>query len=296
MTYAHVIPADPDEPIGVTLARLRRASGLSGVEAGRRSGMSQARVSRIETGALQPSAEDVGRLARALGADEVLAAQLESRAEIARRRAANWTPSPVGLASGQRVLAERESSVTAILGFESTIIHGLLQTGEYARSLLSVFQIQESVVPGQRRRPTASVAEAVAARIGRQEILADPERSFRFVMMEAALGNNFCSPEDMLGQLRRLREVNEQYENVSIKIVPHSAEPAMPPLHGFELFDDKQVSVDTFNTTLTSTSEADVRLYRHVFDSFEQMATSEIDPIIAKYHGRYTLRLPSPPR
>jgi transcriptional regulator with XRE-family HTH domain len=289
----HGIPTNPDEAIGVTLARLRRASGLSGAEAGRQAGMSQARVSRIETGALQPRAEDVGRLARALGADEALVSHLIRRTEITGRRPTAWTPSPVGLASTQRAIAEREAGVQVIRVFESTIVHGLLQTGEYARALLSVFQMQEVVVPGGDRSAAASVAEALAVRIARQEILADPRRSFHFVMMEAALNNNFCPPEDMLGQLRRLRDVSEQHENVSIEIVPASASPAIPSLHGFELFDDERVTFDAFNTSLTSSNEADVQLYRHVFDSFEAMSTAEIDPIIAGYQAHYASRLRS---
>lgn len=288
------IPTDPDEPIGAVLARLRRAGGLSGEEAGRRAGMSQAKVSRIETGRLQPNPKDIGRLARALGAGEGLVNQLLSRLEIAQHRPTDWTPSPIGLASTQRVIAEREAEVTVIRGFESTIIHGLLQTGEYARALLSVFQMQELVLPTDIGSPVASVAEALAARFGRQKLLADSRRSFQFVMMEAALSNNFCPPEDMLGQIRRLREVKDQFDNVSIRIVPAGAKPTIPALHGFEIFDDKFVSLDTFNTSLTSTSTVDVRLYRHVFDSFEAQATAEIEPIIAKYQVHYTAQLSSP--
>jgi transcriptional regulator with XRE-family HTH domain len=287
-------PTDPDEPIGATLARLRRASGLSGSELGRRAGMSQAKVSRIETGVLNPSTADVGRLARALGADEALVEQLTHSTVIAQRRPTDWTPSPIGLASAQRVIAEREAEVNVIRAFEPAIIHGLLQTGEYARALLSVFQMQEIIIPGQRRNPAASVAEALAARISRQEILADATRSFHFIIMEAALSNSFCPPEDMLGQVRRLREVQAQYDNVSIRIVPAAARPMIPALHGFELFDDEIVTVDTFNTSLTSNSEADVRLYRHVFDAFAAKATAEIDPILAKYHVDYTRQLSSP--
>lgn len=255
--------------------------------------MSQAKVSRIETGVLYPSTQDVSRLARALGVDEPLVGQLARRTVIAQRRPTDWISSPVGLASAQRVIAEREAEVKAIRAFEPTIIHGLLQTGEYARALLSVFQMQEAAIPDQARNPAASVAEALAARIGRQEILADPQRSFQFVIMEAALINNFCPPEDMLGQIRRLREVDRQHDNVSVKIVPTSARPLIPALHGFEIFDDKLVTVDTFNTSLTSTSEADLRLYRHVFDSFDAESTADIDPIIARYQVDYAQRLSS---
>jgi hypothetical protein len=80
----------------------------------------------------------------------------------------------------------------------------------------------------------------------------------------------------MLGQMRWLREVGQPYENVSVKIMPASARPPIPPLHGFELSDDKLVAVDTFNKSLTSTSEVDIRLYRRVFDTFDSEATGRL--------------------
>ncbi len=284
---------DPDESIGAMLARLRRASGLSGTKAGELAGMSQAKVSRIETDAIAPTPDDVGRLARALGADEQLARVLISRTVIAQRRPTDWSPYPVGLARGQRFIAQSEAQATSIRAFEPTVIHGLLQTSEYARALLAVFQMQETVIPTQARSPAASVTEALAERIGRQKAITDLRRSFTFVMMEAVFQNNFCPPEDMLAQIRRLRDLNQQYDNVSIKVVPLDAGPGIPALHGFELFDDGLVAIDTFNTAFTSTSVPDLHLYRHVFDSFEAVATDDIDPICLKYQNHYARQLSS---
>ena len=279
---------DPNEQVGATLARLRRAKGLSGGEAGRRAGMSQAKVSRIENGIGHHSPADIGKLARALEVDEAVVVQMMSRAEIAHRRPTDWRPAPVGLAGAQRVIAAEEAGVETLFCFESTIVHGLLQTSEYARALLSVFQIQEHVLAVDVGNPAASVAESLSARVGRQEILTDPRRSFRFVMMEAALSNSFCAPVDMLAQIHRLGEVRERLRNVSIAIVPAAARSVIPPLHGFEILGDKLVMVDTFNTSLTSDAEPDVRLYRKVFESFAAHAVTDIEPILARYRDHYT--------
>jgi hypothetical protein len=156
------------------------------------------------------------------------------------------------------------------------------------RALLSVFQIQEHVLVEGRGNAAASVAESLSARVGRQELLTDPRKSFRFVMMDAALSNSFCAPVEMLAQIQRIRTVGMRQENVSIAIVPADTRCEIPPLHGFEILGDKLVMVDTFNTSLTSESEADVRLYRKIFESFAAQAVTEIEPILARHEAHYT--------
>jgi transcriptional regulator with XRE-family HTH domain len=279
---------DPNEPLGAVLARLRKIKGLSGGEAGRRAGMSQAKVSRIETGRGQHSPADIGRLARALGVDERVVSQLMGRAEIMLRRSTDWRQAPVGLAGTQRVIGVEEAEVETLFCFESTVIHGLLQTSEYARALLSAFQIQEQIFMAENGNTAASVAESLSARIGRQELLTDPRKSFRFVMMDAALSNSFCTPVDMLAQIQRIRDVRTRLANVSIAIVPADTRCTIPPLHGFEILGEDIVMVDTFNTSLTSDAKPDVRLYHKIFESFAAQAVTEIEPILARHEARYT--------
>jgi transcriptional regulator with XRE-family HTH domain len=284
---------DPNESLGAVLARLRKLKGLSGGEAGRRAGMSQAKVSRIETGRGQHSPADIGRLARALGADERVVSQLIGRAEIMHRRSTDWRQVPASLVGTQRVLAGEEADVETLFCFESTIIHGLLQTSEYARALLSVFQIQDQAFEEDDGNAAASVAGSVSVRIGRQELLADPRKSFRFVMMDAVLSNSFCTPVDMLAQIQRLREVQTRLANVSIAIVPADTRCTIPALHGFEILGENIVMVDTFNTMLTSDSKADVRLYQKIFESFAAEAVTDIEPILGRHEARYTALLNS---
>jgi transcriptional regulator with XRE-family HTH domain len=280
---------DPDEPVGAVLARMRRARGLTGGDLGRLAGMSQPKVSRIENdkGVIDP--EDIGRLARALGAGEELARQLVERAETSQNRMTDWRPSPINMAGNQRLVGTWEGAVAVLRCFDPTVIPGLLQTSEYARAMLATFQTYW--VPEQVGNAVSAVLEAVSARVRRQEILSDTTRSFRFVVTEAVLKNRFCSPDDMVGQIRRLREWNAQYDNVSIRIVPEEAKLAIPPLHGFELFDDRQVLVDLFNTGLSSQGRADIRLYRGVFDVFEAESVLDIDPILDRYHRYYAEQL-----
>jgi transcriptional regulator with XRE-family HTH domain len=280
---------DPDEPVGAVLARMRRAKGLTGEDLGRLAGVSQPKVSRIENGKGTVDPEGVGRLARALGAGEELARQLMERAETSQNRMTDWRPSPINMAGNQRAVEEWEAEAATIRNFDPTVVPGLLQTSEYARSMLGTFHRYWN--PGPGRAVGSAVLEAVSARVRRQEILSDTAKSFRFVVTEAVLRNQFCSADDMLGQIRRLRELNTDYDNVSIRIVPEQAELAIPALHGFQLFDDRQVLVDLFNTGLSSQGRADIRLYLDVFEVFEAASVPDIDPILDRYHRLYALRV-----
>jgi transcriptional regulator with XRE-family HTH domain len=288
MSQSGVSP-DPDEPVGAVIARMRRAKGLTGGDLGRLAGMSQPKVSRIENGKGNPDPEDIGRLALALGADEDLARQLAEQAETAQNRMSDWRPSPIGVTGTQQTVGRAEATVRTLRGFDPTLVPGLLQTSEYARSLLTTFQ--KYWVPGRPQNAASAVLEAVSARVRRQEVLSDATKTFQFVLYEAVLQNQVCSPDDMLGQVRRLRDLRGLYDNVSIRIVPAEARPAIPAMHGFELFDDKLVMVDLLNTTLSSEGRADTRLYRDMFDVFEAESVLDIDPILDKYHRYYAEQL-----
>lgn len=57
----------PRSELAEALRTLRRASGLTGARLAARVGMSQAKISKIETGRVLPSALDVERILDALG-------------------------------------------------------------------------------------------------------------------------------------------------------------------------------------------------------------------------------------
>jgi transcriptional regulator with XRE-family HTH domain len=271
-------------PLGVTLARLRRAHDMTGEELGRRAGMSQAKVSKIETGVVVPSPQDVERLARALNADLDLVRRLTDQAESSHNRMTDWRLRSGGLAAGQRELARVEQTTTVFRQFQPATIGGLLQTTEYARAVLSVLSTGRSA--GDDPEDSEAIAEAVSARIQRQEVLADPKKTFVFVMPETVLLHLICHPADMPAQIHRIKEVSRQ-ENVSITLIPSTTRFAYPPFHGFSLFDDRLVLVDLINTFITSRGRADVRLYRRVFESFEQQVVTDIDAILNRYLNLY---------
>ena len=271
---------DDEIPIGVTLARLRRAAGFTGQELGALTGMSQPKISRIETGTAQPDPRDVRTLARALDLDPTDVQRLVDRAERAQNRMTDWRPGEPGVADRQREVAQVEHTTREFRVFQPAVIVGLLQTSEYARAILTPFQL--NLVASRTGDAPGVVSEAVSARVRRHEVLADQRKKFHFVMTESVLTNRVCRPTDMLAQIERLREVARQ-DNVKLGIIPERARLSIPPYHGFELLDDRYVMVDLFNTTLMSRGRVDTSLYRQVFDNLQERAETEIDEILDRH-------------
>lgn len=277
---------DGDVPVGRALARFRRRARLTGQELGKRAGMSQAKISKIENGVVRPSPDDVERLARELGASGEEIARLVAGAEQLRDQMLDWRAEPKDPSAWQHEIANLEAEAAELRYFHTAMVSGMLQTSEYARAVLSDTQ---EVWAGDAVRPLGGIADAVAARMGRQKILEAAGKNFHFVVPEGVLRLALGRPEDMAAQLRRLIEVSRQ-SNVTMSIMTDSAHWPHPPLHGFSLLDDRCVVIDLYNTVVVTKGDADARLYRRVFDAFESNATTDVEPIIEKYRQRY-LRL-----
>lgn len=283
--------ADADQAVGRILAAMRRSQNLTGAEVARRVGMSQPKISRLENGVGLPDPEDVGRIARELGAGDGEIRRLMGLAERSHNRMTDWRADPAVTATEQRVVTRWESGAQTVRQFDPAVVSGLLQTSGYARAVLSTFQ--ELILLDIDPSSSASVAGAVSARMRRQEVLADQAKSFHFILAESALSNRVCPPDEMPAQIRRLREVARQ-SNVSLAIIPADVMWRVPPMHGFLLFDETSVIVDLFNTALESHGKADTRTYRQVFDWLAAQAEHDIDPILDRYLGLYVDLLRSP--
>ncbi|MEU8658953.1 Scr1 family TA system antitoxin-like transcriptional regulator [Actinoplanes philippinensis] len=90
-----------------------------------------------------------------------------------------------------------------------------------------------------------------------------------------------ADPEDMVSQIRRLREVAAR-DNVTVAIIPADAALTFPLSHSFELPDDTHVLIDLYTVSLTSEVVSDLQSYRHIFDTLTAAATTDITPFLDK--------------
>ncbi|XVV10307.1 helix-turn-helix domain-containing protein [Actinoplanes sp. CA-131856] len=271
------VPPPPyaDEPIGVQLAQMRHAQRVTGRDLGRRIGMSQSKLSKIETGAMWPSGAEVRRFAEALGAEPDEIERLVSTAErlpagaVSADRVVGW----------QRDVGALEAASTEYRTFQPGAIPGLLQTDEYARAVLGLVT---DLADGDTQK-------AIVTRLSRQIILGDQQRRFHFVLPETTLMTRLMPADGMLAQLFRLREVNRR-DNVKLQVADMDIRWPYPPVHGFTILDDSRVVIDLIDDVRILSEPAAVRRYRRVFDLLASAATSDVEEILDRCRLIYLRR------
>lgn len=265
--------------VGSFLAGLRRGRRLSGAELGRRVSISQAKISKIESGATAARPADAMKIADALEVTDEERQQLVGLLAAQPSRASRWKTLD-STRRAQRDILRLEAEAVEFREFYVSVAPGLLQTAGYASSLLRDYTRPFETVHD------AAVANAVTQRVARQEILVDLGRRFWFVIAEVALQHRMASPAVMLAQVERLRSAAEQ-PNIELCVLRSDAPLHYPPLHDFVLLDDNVSIVDTMTTTVVSREAADLAVYRRVFEYFWEQGTEEVGPILDRYARIY---------
>jgi transcriptional regulator with XRE-family HTH domain len=207
---------------------MRKASGLTGERLARLLGWPKSKVPKLENGRQMPAEADIRAWAQACGQPEAIPELLGmlSEAQTVHRQ---WKLRlRGGLTSLQEEIGTLEQSGKRIRNFEIAFIPGLLQTEEYAR-----YRILEA----ERRYGIADVDAAVAARMRRQAVLYRHDKTFEFVITEAALRFLLCPGEVMLGQLDRLL-VDTMRSGITLGVIPFGVELPVAPVAGFLKIDD----------------------------------------------------------
>ncbi|MER5213715.1 helix-turn-helix transcriptional regulator [Streptomyces sp. NPDC002838] len=251
--------------LGARLRELRADAGLNGKTLAERLGWPASKVSKIETGKQAPSTDDLRALAEALGAPDALP-ELTGRLRTLETHYAAWRRQlAAGVRARQEAWQATEDTAGTIHNFESACIPGLLQTAEYARHM---FHRTTTL-----HRTPSDIEAGVNARMQRQQALYTPGRDFRFLIWEAALHTILCPREVMAGQLDRLAGVFGM-ATVQLGIVPLGADLTVVPTHGFWLFDDQLVMVETIGAELRLTDQTEVALYQTVWGELERAAVT----------------------
>ena len=236
-----------------------------------RCGISQSKISKIETGKVQASVTDVERILTALGTRQELTAELLALARLANTEYENTRRDlRRGLERKQRELAALEADATHIRFFLPTMITGLLQTPEYARASLGVF-------PGDH-------AQAVAKRLDRQATLYNRAKRFSFILTEAAVRWQLCEPSIMAVQLGRLASLSE-LPNITLGIIPLGVVIPDGPLNTFTIYDDRIATAETFGGVIMMRDPRDIADHLQLFAFFQHYAVfgDEVRALLAQY-------------
>ncbi|MQY35581.1 hypothetical protein SRB17_35590 [Streptomyces sp. RB17] len=177
----------------------REAAGLTQAEFGTAIGYGEELVSSVERGRRIPRPEYLDAADEVLGAGGRVAAMKKDLAEVRY-------PKKV------RDLKKLEADAVELCAYNNSVVHGLLQTKEYAQAVFSA------------RRPPFTAEELdqrLAARVARQEIVNETMARpvFSFVQCESTLRRPIGGRMVMRAQLERLLEVSE-FRNVDLQVLP----------------------------------------------------------------------------
>lgn len=199
MTQIHTLDpgASPLDYYGYELRRCREAAGLTQKQLGDILGYTASLVGQIETARKVPTLEFSERVDVALETGGLLS---RLAVLVMRHQLPAWF----------QQVAELEVRAAEICSFQTQLIHGLLQTEDYVRAVLSALD-------------DSDLDDRTAVRLARQRIFDKDEPPILWaVISEAALYQKIGGPNVMRGQLLKLLAF-EKNPRINIQILPYEA-------------------------------------------------------------------------
>jgi transcriptional regulator with XRE-family HTH domain len=288
--------AAPQSPIGsrrrlgAELRRLRGKVGLTLDEVADLMTCSTSKISRLETGKGIPKLPDIRELIRIYGVTSDTEQDMLLRLVRDGRQPGWWEPLTEGVHPERFVMdypgryAALENDATVIRSFDVTLVHGLLQTEDYARTVLSTLLPHHSA---------EEIDRLVELRLKRQEALrrtSPPPLELVAVLDEALLLRAVGGRADWAAQLEHIVEMAD-LPTVSVRVLPFDSGLLRAHYGHFVLLEipDEMGSDVVYTeghageTYLNATSEVD--RYKDVFADVlrHSLSPAESQEIIGRY-------------
>ena len=256
--------------LATALRQLREESNLNCTEAGKAVGWSESKISRIETGRVKIAQPDLERL---LDLYEVTGETRTGLLTLARQATHRgwWRSYSDALPTWFENYVGLENGAKSLFTYQNQLVHGLMQTEEYALAIMRA---------GQPQLTEDEIERQVAARVTRQSLLvtSSPLQVWA-VLDEAVLHRQVGGLKVMRAQLDRLREV-AALPNVTLQVLPFDAGAHASMGTSFELLrfpepdDTPIVYIEDQTTSQHLESASDVVRYTLVFDHLRASALS----------------------
>jgi transcriptional regulator with XRE-family HTH domain len=252
------------------LVRLREERGMTIRQAAAELEWDPSKLSRVEGLQRGIIVRDVRRL---LDLYQVTGeAEREALFELAReaKQRGWWQAYADVMPSEYANLIGLEAEAAEIRTYQPELIHGLLQTEDYARAVIHA---------GRPGDTAAEVGRRVELRMTRQQILdrEDPPR-LRVILNEAAVRRVVGGPDVMRAQITALTAERER-SNVTVQVLPFTAgeHPAMASgpfvlLEFSQAADSGVVNAENLTGSLLLDAPDDFRQYARTFDFLQAAA------------------------
>jgi transcriptional regulator with XRE-family HTH domain len=205
----HREPTIRSRELGEGLRQAMEAAGLSGKQTAKMLDVSPSMVSMLLSGKRGASEVDIAAF---LGVCRAKGPERERLLALCREQdTPGWFQQHGSRLPKQLMtLIDHENKAVAISVFEAIFVPGLLQTGEYARAVIS----------RNVNVPPDEVEDRVAARLGRQSLFSrERPARFTFYLHESVLRTPVGGLAVMAEQLRHLRRMSTR-SYLTLRVVP----------------------------------------------------------------------------
>jgi len=249
---------------------MRERAGLTGEEVGAAIERSGSWVSRVETGRVGLRGRDLTDLLQLYGVDDQPTAdELLAMAREGKQRGW-WSKYADTLTGPYATYIGFEAEAAELLVYETSLVHGLLQTEEYARAIFGAATPPNSADAIERK---------VKVRMARQELLirSKPLKLWA-ILDESVLLRRVGGPDVLRSQLKRLIEASLM-PNVTIQVATFDSGPHPGMITSFTLVrfrspdDPDLVYIEGVTGDIFAESE-DALSYNEIFDHLRAAALS----------------------
>lgn len=276
-------PIVPRRRLGAELRTLRETAGLLLEDIAEKLECSASKVSRLEMGKGIPKARDVRDMLEAYGVTD--RATRDRLLRLAREgQQQGWWSEYSDVLQPDTLLPDHldrlvalETEATTVQEYQQSVVPGLLQTGPYARAIITELN---------SRYDREQVDRLVALRMKRQDALARKAEPLRMqvVLDESVLRRRIGGTEVLRAQLRGLLR-SARRRTVRMRVLPyaagvHSAIAGTFQLLHFESEADRDVVYLESHTRDTYLeSRPDVATYEQLFYSITRLALPEAESV-----------------
>jgi transcriptional regulator with XRE-family HTH domain len=196
--------------LGSELRRLRESQSIKLEEVADRLGLAPSTLSRIETGKAPTRTAYLNSMFDLYGVEDP--SQRQVLLEMAREghRKGWWALWDGVLPTGFGIYVGLEAEAASLRVYEAQVVHGLLQTEDYARAVMSTVR---------RRQTPEEIDRLVKLRMQRQEVLTRPDPLELWIILDEAVVRRMVGPSQVMReQLDHLYETS-QWPNVTLQVL-----------------------------------------------------------------------------
>jgi transcriptional regulator with XRE-family HTH domain len=199
--------------LALELRRLRREAGMSMQQVADEIGGTKGRLSFIESAERPVQSHDIDALLKLYEVPDERWPVYHQAARDARKKGWWERYDKATLPDWLSLMVGLEQGATRLQAYEPHIVHGLLQTADYAAAVMRA---------DLEMRTDERIAEMIHVRTERQKALTrqDGPLTLWVVMDEAALRRTVGTPEIMHDQLGHIADLARRLQNVTVQVLP----------------------------------------------------------------------------